>query len=259
MMFFSSNAFHFILVLACNAVTSAAGELPVELGFAGDYVILAKAGITAITSAITGDIGVSPIAESGNTGFGFTNDSSGTFSTSSLLLGTSKSYAANNAPPTPALLTTAVSNMEAAYTDAAGRGPAVGPRLDPGSPAGSLGGVGLFGGTGNPLTTGVYTFDSDVTIANDIFFSGTSTDVFIIQMSGSLVQTADTNMHLGSTQAENIFWQVAGNVMVGERAHLEGILLVKTDVSFLPDSSLHGHILAQTSCHLVKNNAITVD
>eukprot|EP00527_Entomoneis_sp_CCMP2396_P000263 CAMPEP_0198140588 /NCGR_PEP_ID=MMETSP1443-20131203/3740_1 /TAXON_ID=186043 /ORGANISM="Entomoneis sp., Strain CCMP2396" /LENGTH=66 /DNA_ID=CAMNT_0043803069 /DNA_START=59 /DNA_END=256 /DNA_ORIENTATION=+ len=35
---------------------------PVNLGTAGDFAILAAAGISTINSTITGDIGVSPIA-----------------------------------------------------------------------------------------------------------------------------------------------------------------------------------------------------
>ena len=39
-----------------------AAQLPVNLRTAGNYVILAKSGISSVpTSAITGDIGVSPI------------------------------------------------------------------------------------------------------------------------------------------------------------------------------------------------------
>jgi hypothetical protein len=44
--------------------------------------------------------------------------------------------------------------------------------------------------------------------------------------------------------------QVSGNAVVGAGAHMEGILLVKTDVLFITGSSLSGHILAQTACNL---------
>jgi hypothetical protein len=50
--------------------------------------------------------------------------------------------------------------------------------------------------------------------------------------------------------AKNIFWQVAGYVNVGEGAHMEGILLVKTAVTFVTGSSLNGRVLAQTACVL---------
>src|SRR5450759_3892947 len=96
----------------------------VNLGSAGNYVILAKSGIaTTGTTLMTGNIGVSPIAAIGLTGFGLTMDVSNTFSTSALVIG--KVYAANYMPPTPATMTTAVSDMQTAYTTANGLAPDV--------------------------------------------------------------------------------------------------------------------------------------
>ncbi|MCJ7766186.1 MAG: Ig-like domain-containing protein, partial [Thiovulaceae bacterium] len=89
----------------------------VDLGTAGDFVILAKTGVsTTGTTAITGDIGVSPAARTYITGFSDTLFSDGTYATSPLVTG--KIYAANMTPPTPAKMTTAVSDMETAYTAA---------------------------------------------------------------------------------------------------------------------------------------------
>ena len=56
----------------------------------------------------------------------------------------------------------------------------------------------------------------------------------------------------GGAQANNIFWQVAGKVNVGTGAHMEGIFLVQTAVTFKAGSSLNGRILAQTACVLEK-------
>jgi hypothetical protein len=212
-------------------------------------VILAKSGITNVaTSVVTGDIAVSPIAGStAINGFSLTLDVSGMFSTSSQLLG--KAFAADYNPPTPATLTSAVSAMEAAYTDVAGRVNADVSRINIGG--GLLGLGGNFGGAAAPLTGGIYTFSSDVTIVSDITFSGGSTDIFIIQINENLVQAANTNVILsGGALAGNIFWQVAGNVNVLAGAHMKGILLVKTDVTFVSGSSLSGHVLAQTACNL---------
>jgi hypothetical protein len=39
---------------------------------------------------------------------------------------------------------------------------------------------------------------------------------------------------------------------VGAGAHLEGILLVYTDVTFVTGSSLAGRVLTQTACNLQK-------
>jgi len=65
------------------------------------------------------------------------------------------------------------------------------------------------------------------------------------------VQSANYNVILSNgALAENIFWQVAGHVVVGAGAHMEGILLVQTDVLFETLSSLNGRVLAQTACNL---------
>ena len=110
----------FALVLVLSQAISAAGPSAVNLGTAGNFVILAKSGIsTTGTTSIVGDIGVSPAAATYITGFGLILDPSTRFATSSLVTG--KIYAADYTPPTPTIMTTAVSDMETAYTDAAGR------------------------------------------------------------------------------------------------------------------------------------------
>jgi hypothetical protein len=259
-----SNACRFVffslLSLSVNAETvrGAQRELTKEAGVdlltAGDYVILTKTGISTVPdSVITGDIAVSPAAATYMTGFSFTADSSGTFSTSAQITGSA--YAANYGTPIPYKLTTAVGEMETAYTNAAGRTNNNATRIDLGT--GVLGGVG-FGDATTPLTPGVYTFGTDVNIAETIYFEGTGhgddegeTDVFIVQMTGNLNQAANKNVVLSNgALAENIFWQVAGAVTVGEGAHMEGILLVKTAVLFKTGSSLNGRVLAQTACDL---------
>jgi hypothetical protein len=101
------------------------------------------------------------------------------------------------------------------------------------------------------LRTGVYTFTRGVTISSDITFRGEANDIFIIQMTGNLRLDANVNVILeGGIQAKNIFWQVAGNVYLMAGAHMEGILLVKTDITFITGSSLNGRVLSQTACNL---------
>jgi hypothetical protein len=248
-MMFSCNAFRFVLVLAaaCTNAVPTAAEPKVELLFAEDYVILTKAGISTVpTSVITGDIAVSPIAATAITGFSLIANPVGKYTTSAQLTG--KAYAATYIADTPALLTTAVSNMEAAYTDAAGRVNPDAARINLGG--GILGGA-FPGSATDPLTPGVYTFGTSVIIGADIVFKGSDTDIFIIQMTGDLMQNAHTGVILeDGALAKNIFWQVAGEVVVGPGAHLEGILLVQTSVLFQTGSSLNGRVLAQTRCDL---------
>ena len=154
----------------------AAGPATVVLGAAGNYVILSKTAITTTgVTAITGDIGISPAPASALTGFGQALDGSGTFSTSALING--KIYASDYTAPTPTNVGTAVSNMEAAYTDAATRTPGVG-----------ASNLNVGGGTlsGQTFVPGTYTWGSNVDITGAITFTGTASDIWIIQISGNL-------------------------------------------------------------------------
>ena len=239
---FSSNAFPFVLVLAaaCNAVISVTGETNVSLGSAGDYVILAKTGISTVPdSVITGNIAVSPINEAALTGFSFKYGDGRTSSTQLLL--DSQAYAADYGGIIETALTAAVGDMEAAYNNAKGRTNNDDARI-------YLEEAIL---TEVTLTPGVYTFSTSVHLTGDIYFTGSATDIFILQIAQTLVQDANFNVILmGGALAKNIFWQVGGTVTVGAGAHMEGILLVKTAVMFVTGSSLNGRILAQTAVAL---------
>mmetsp|Transcript_4871 Transcript_4871/g.8433 ORF Transcript_4871/g.8433 Transcript_4871/m.8433 type:complete len:283 (+) Transcript_4871:228-1076(+) len=255
MMFYSSTCRLVILVsVACNAVTSAVStvEPVVELGLAGEYAILAKSGISTMAgSYINGDIAVSPIASTAMTGFDLTLDSSTQFSKSALIVAgpdasLGEAYAASYGGEIANVLTTAVGAMETAYTDAAGRPRPSGDRINLGG--GILGLGGNFGGPTKPLTPGVYTFGSDVYLNSDVQFSGDG--VYIIQITGNLIQAAHKNVILDGAKSENIFWQVAGHVEVGVGAKMEGIILAKTKVDFMTGSFLNGRVLTQTACNL---------
>lgn len=104
-------------------IANAAPQTPVNLGSAANFVVLAKSGIsTTGTTSIVGNIGVSPAAATYITGFGLIMDSSDQFAKSSpSSLVTGNVYAADYAAPTPTVMTTAISDMETAYTNAAGR------------------------------------------------------------------------------------------------------------------------------------------
>jgi hypothetical protein len=225
-------------------------ELTVILGGAGHYAILAKSGISTVPSSyIYGDIAVSPIDAAAMTGFDLTLDATGQFSSSTQLLastgGDSHALSASYGTPISDALTTAVVEMENAYTDAANRVNPDEARINYG--AGNLGGV--YGGIDAPLTPGVYTFSVNVNLTGNVHFSGAG--VYIIQITGNLVQAVDFDVILDAgAKPENIFWQVAGFVEVGAGATMQGIILAKTKVDFITGSSLKGRVLTQTACNL---------
>jgi hypothetical protein len=217
-----------------------ASPKPVALGLSANYVILSKSGIstTGVTS-IVGNIGVSPIAATAITGFGLVLDRTGQFSKSPLVTG--NIYAATYAVPTPANLTTAIHNMETAYTDAAGRASDVN-ELG----AGNIGGM--------TLSPGVYKWSSAVTIPTDVTLSGNSNAVWIFQIAGGLtVSSAKTVNLIGGAQAKNIFWQVAGVATLGTTSDFKGIILSKTAIVMQTGAVITGKALAQTAVTLDAN------
>jgi hypothetical protein len=238
-----------IFFLSAAAIVNAATAADtVNLGTAGNYAILSKAGISTVPdSNITGDIAVSPIDAAAITAFNLTLQVDGESSTDSSGQAKGNAYAASYAAPTPKILTTAVSDMETAYNDAAGRVQDNANRTN--LAGGHIGGL--------TLTPGLYKFTTDITIKDDITLDGGSEDdsvseeIFIFQISGNIVQSSSTEMKLsGGAQAKNIFWQVAGTVDVGTKGHMEGIILAKTATTFKTGSSLNGRILTQTRCNL---------
>lgn len=209
----------------------------VNLGSAGNYVILAKAGVSTVPpSVITGDLGVSPIAATAATGFSLIANASNVFATSAQVTG--RIYAADYAVPTPSNLTTAIGDMQTAFTDAASRAPKT---TELG--AGNIGGM--------TLTPGVYKWGTGLLIPTNVTLSGSSTDVWIFQIAQNLTVASATKILLkGGALPKNIFWQVSGLVDVGTTAHLEGIVLTQTAIALHTGASINGQLFAQTAVTL---------
>jgi hypothetical protein len=226
-------------------------RIPVDLGTAGNFVILAKTGISktgAAGTAITGDIGVSPAALTYITGFSQTMDASNVFATSDYVTGSI--YAADMAVPTPANMTTAISNMETAYTDAAGRSLPDFTELGAGNVSGMT------------LEPGLYKWGTNVLITNaGVTIAGNSDpdDVWIFQIAGDLIVDNAAIMTLtGGALPENIFWQVAGGagVSLGTTAQFKGIALAQKAIVVNSGATVNGRLLAQTAVTL-DGNAVT--
>jgi Ice-binding-like len=231
------------LTAACGSSDAGSSAAAPNLGDAGGYVILAKTGISTVpSSAVTGDIGISPAAASFITGFSLQADATDVFSTSAQVTG--KLYAADYAPPTPANLTTAVGDMELAFTDAAGRAPHV---TELG--AGNIGGM--------TLAPGVYRWSTGLLVPTDVTLTGSATDVWIFQIAQDLTVSSATNVLLsGGALSGNVFWQVAGVVDLGTTAHFEGVVLTKTAVTLETGASINGRLLAQTAVDMAADTVV---
>ena len=212
----------------------------VFLGTAGNFAILTKTGITTTGKTdVTGDMGTSPIAATALTGFDLTMHSSTTYSTSDLVTG--QIFAASYTSPTPSKMTTAISDMQTAYTDAAGR---VNPKE-----------LNLGAGTieGMTLEPGLYKWGSSVGFTTLAFNAtqGNANAVWILQMTGDLNVGAGAFITLlDGAKEENIFWQVAGSTTLSTTAAMKGTILCATAIDFQTGSSLNGKALAQTAVTL---------
>lgn len=207
----------------------------VNLGTSGNFVILSKSGITDVyKSTITGNVGASPITGA------------------AILLRctevTGAIYSVNAAGPLPcritdpSRLTTAVGDMQTAYTDAAGR---LNPKyLNLG--AGNIG--------GKTLGPGLYKWTTGVIVPSNITLSGGLNDVWIFQISGNLQLSSGVKIILkGGAQAKNIFWQSTGVAILGTTSHFEGNILSKTGINLQTGASVKGRLLAQTAVTLQMN------
>lgn len=220
-----------------TVATSATGPAVVNLGSAVNYVILAKSGVsTTGATSVVGDIGVSPILASGVTGFTLSAPPT-TFTTSALVTG--RVWAPDYDAPTAANLTTAVLDMQTAYTNAAGRTLPDFTELG----AGNIDGL--------TLAPGLYKWGTGVSFPNTVTLNGDANSVWIFQIAQNLTVGNGASVNLtGGALARNVFWQVAGQATFGTTSQFKGIILSQTLISFNTDAVFTGRAFAQTAVTL---------
>ncbi|MES2828499.1 MAG: ice-binding family protein [Bacteroidota bacterium] len=225
----------------------AIGPGPINLGAAGAFVILTKAGITNIGStSITGNIGVSPAAATSMTGFGLIMDSGGQSSHTPIVTG--GVYAADYAAPTPGNLTTAVSDMETAFTTAN--------NLVTPAPI-----VNIYAGdiSGRILPPGLYKWSTSVSVSSvGVTLAGGANDTWVFQIAQDLIVSTNAKITLtGGAQAKNVFWIVSGQANLLTSADFSGNILSKTLISLGTGAKVTGRLLAQTSVTMDANVVVT--
>jgi len=227
-----------VALVVFSASAFAQNLAPLNLGAAGEYVILTQTGITDVPkSAVTGNIGTSPITGAAD------------LLTCAEVTGNVVSVDAAGPGPcsrmNPGGLTVAIMDMQTAYTIAAGL---PNPRTTE-LGAGNIGGL--------TLVPGLYKWGTGVLIPADVTLSGGTNDVFIFQIAQNLTLANGIKVHLtGGVQAKNVFWQVSGQAVFGTTSHMEGIILSKSLIAMQTGASINGRLYAQTAVTL-QMNAVT--
>ncbi len=252
------SALLFIFAMAITSTASAAGPAIVNLGSitTNNFVVLSKAAITNVpTSNITGNIGASPIT---GASIGVTcAEMTGTiYTVDAAYTGSGDVTCVLSGPgANKTLVDNAVLDMGIVYTDAATRTSGTGATN-----------LNVGGGTlsGQDFTPGTYTWDTpgDVNITGDITITGSATDVFIFQITGNLTLSNGIHINLvGGAVPSHIFWQVAGETVLGTTSVFNGNILsggVST-IALQTGATLHGRALSQFEVTLQANTIEAVD
>jgi hypothetical protein len=237
-----ATATSILLLLGTASVPVASAATTVNLGAAAPFAVLAGSAVTDVpTSAIHGDVGLSPAAGSNYSGL-----------TQSQVTGTI--YSTNASGPTgyvenPGLLQTAKSNLTTAFVSAQGQLPT----------QTFVTGDNQLGG--KVLTPGVYAFGAaataNITAASPLVLNGSG--VYIFQASSSLVTASGSVVELeNGANACNVFWTVGSSATLGSGSTFVGTLMALTSATLDSTATVSGRILAQTAAVTLDANTITV-
>lgn len=201
---------------------------------AGNFAILAESAITNVpTSAITGDVGLSPAT---GAGIGLT-----------CAQVTGITYDVNNTGPLPCTvvdpvrLTASVSAKATAYTDANSRAPDYT----------ELGGGNIGGLTLGPAT---YKWGTGVLIPTSVTLSGGPNDVWIFQIAQGLTVSSGAQVILaGGALPKNVYWATFAAADLGTTSKFKGIIQSQTAITMKTGATIDGRLMAGTAVNLDQN------
>jgi Ice-binding-like len=225
---------------------AASAAQTVQLGTASPFAVLAGTAVTDVpTSAITGDVGLSPAAGTNYAGL-----------TQAEVTGTI--YSTNGTGPAgnvddPALLTNAKNDLTTAYVAAAGQPPTTT----------FVAGDNQLGG--QTLVPGVYAFGhaatANITAASPLVLNGEgdTNAVFVFQASSDLVTASNSVVQLeNGAQACNVFWQVGSSATLNSASTFVGTIMALTSATLDTGATVQGRVLAQNGAVTLDANTITV-
>lgn len=208
--------------------TATCGQLPVALGSASGFVVLAASTITSTgATSLTGDLGVSP----GTAVTGFPpGTSTGSFEAGS------------------AAAATAMFDFGAAYAEVKGRTSCAV------TLAGDLSGRTLAPGLYRSVTSMAIT-TADLTLDAQ----GDGEAVFVFQMATTLGVTAGRRLVLtNGAKAGNVFWQVGTSATLATMSVFEGTILADQSITLDTGATLSGRAFARVAAVTLVANTIVL-
>lgn len=206
----------------------ATGQATVNIASAGNFAILAGAGITNTgLTIINGDAGTSPTGTLNGFPPGIVNGS------------------IHAADP---IASQAKIDLTTAYNDAQGR---------------ATGSISLAGDlSGLTLAPGLYTNSSSVMLsAGNLTLDamGDANAIFILQMGSTLTTNPGTGVILsGGAQAKNIFWAVGTSATLGTNSTFYGNILADQSISMNTGAVLNGRALTRIGAITLQSNKVNI-
>ena len=214
----------FLVFTMVTPIASMAAELPVNLGTASSFSLLAGSTITNTgTTTIAGSVGLHP-------GTVFSGQGTATVS-GEIHLADAVALQAKN-------------DFLAAYNNADAR-------------AGNLIGAELGGST---ITPGAYSADTALNITGTVTLDGQNDPnaVFIFQTGSTLITASSSNIVLiNGANSSNIFWQVGTSATLGTNSQFKGNILAMESITATTGANIEGKLLTMTGAITLDNNTIT--
>ncbi|NYI41968.1 ice-binding family protein [Demequina lutea] len=212
------------LVVVGSSAASAA-VVPVALGTASSFVVLAATGVTDTgPTTLNGDLGTSP-------------------TTSITGVGSITVHGTNHAGD--GVTQGAKSDLTAAYLVAAGEGPTSPIAADL---AGQTLTAGIYNSAKQILLTGALTLDA----------AGDPNALFVFQAGSDLIVGPGASVVLkNDAQACNVYWQVGSSATLDTGVSFKGSILALTSITLKTGTTVEGRALAQTGTVTLDTNTIT--
>jgi hypothetical protein len=121
--------------------------------------------------------------------------------------------------------------------------------------------IGTTLGSGQVLTPSVYCLAAASTFDGDLTFDGLGNEdaIFIIKINGAFTTgIASKIILINSASACNIYWQVNGQVTLGENSIFKGTLISDGAIIVLNSSTIDGRLLSKAGAISLANDVVTL-